>query len=115
MLDEKTAQLAETDQKVVDAKEELEDTKNSLSEDQKFVIMMKKACSQGDEDWALRKKTRIEEMAAIAETIHILTEDDARDAMNGTFNKAASLLQLRSETRLVDGRRKAAKILRDAA
>merc|ERR1719456_2100169 len=91
MLEDKTAELANTDMRLADAKEEIEETKASLDEDQKFLVNLKTTCENVDKDAALRKKNRLEEIKAINETIEILTGDEARDAMNTTFN---SFLQL---------------------
>ena len=46
-------------------------------------------CQQTDKDFALRQKTRAEEIAAVSEAISILSDDDARD----NFSKTLSFVQ----------------------
>merc|ERR1719316_1901943 len=94
-IEEKTAELADTDMKNADAKEDLEETTAALDEDQKFLVNLKTTCETVDKDFALRKKNRLDEITAISETIEILTNDEARDAMNTTFN----FLEISAKTR----------------
>jgi len=89
--EEKSAELADTNQKVAQAKEDIEDTKEALSADEKFLMDLKKRCSTAADDYAARSKTRQDEILAISEAINILTTDDARDLIS----KSISLLQTR--------------------
>jgi hypothetical protein len=43
-IEKKTAELADTDEKNAQAKEDLEDTKKSLSADEEFLMMLKEKC-----------------------------------------------------------------------
>jgi len=43
-IDKKTAELADTDEKNAQAKEDLEDTKKSLAADEEFLMMLKEVC-----------------------------------------------------------------------
>ncbi|CAK0888232.1 unnamed protein product, partial [Prorocentrum cordatum] len=47
-LDTKSQELASTDEKLALAKEDIEDTKNSLAADQQFLMMLKEKCSMSD-------------------------------------------------------------------
>merc|ERR1719440_1066863 len=89
-VESKTAELADTKEKHAQAKEDLEDTNNALSADQKFLIDLKERCKLSDEEYATRLKSRGEEIIAIGETIKILTNEDARDL----FSKSVSFLQI---------------------
>jgi len=112
LLEEKKAELAQAEFDVANAKEDLEEVQNSLSEDQKFLANLIKTCDEADKNFALRKKSRLEEIKAVGETIEILTSDEARD----TFNGAYGFLQMRMRTRRVSGRRMlASKFLKAAA
>merc|ERR1719456_1302929 len=42
--DTKTQELADTDEKLAQAKQDLEDTRNSLAADQKFLLNLKETC-----------------------------------------------------------------------
>merc|ERR1712078_493472 len=63
-IDSKTGELAETDEKNAQAKEDVADTKKSLSADEQFLMMLKEKCSMTDSEWEERQKTRQLEMEA---------------------------------------------------
>jgi len=71
--------------------EDIEDTKNSLSADEQFLLMLKERCSMTDKEWEARQKTRQEEMKAVSDALAVLSSDDAHDTFTRTFNP--SLLQ----------------------
>merc|ERR1719310_16180 len=117
-LNEKKTQLAKSDETNAQSKEDLEDTQNSLSIDDKFLIDLKERCKMTDEEWAVRQKTRQEEIAAIVQAISILSDDAAHDTFSKTFNpSAASFVQKKAflaDSRS-NARSKAAKVLQAAA
>eukprot|EP00403_Amphidinium_massartii_P036929 CAMPEP_0178442766 /NCGR_PEP_ID=MMETSP0689_2-20121128/38400_1 /TAXON_ID=160604 /ORGANISM="Amphidinium massartii, Strain CS-259" /LENGTH=727 /DNA_ID=CAMNT_0020066455 /DNA_START=15 /DNA_END=2195 /DNA_ORIENTATION=+ len=97
--------LADNAMKLAEAKNDLENTKADLSADQKVLAQLETNCKAEDESYAARSKARGEEMTAIAETIKILMEDDARTLFSKTVAAAAepaSFLQL--------GRRSSSKV-----
>merc|ERR1719420_2253407 len=100
-IDTKTQELATTDEKLAMAKQDIEDTKAGLSEDEKFLMMLKEKCQGSDQEYEERQKTRAAEIEAVA----ILTSDDARDLFSKTFNPA--LLQKASNS----NRAQASKLL----
>merc|ERR1719502_1431338 len=106
--EEKEDELAQTDMDNANAKEDLERFMAELSETQKFLLNLKKTCEEAAENFALRKKARLEEIKAVSETIEILTSDEARDAMSGTY----SFVQTSS---LKSRRQQAAALLRKVA
>jgi len=55
-IDTKTQELADTDEKNAQAKEDVEDTKKSLSADEQFLMMLKEKCSMTDSEWEERQK-----------------------------------------------------------
>merc|ERR1719503_25417 len=91
-LEEKTAELADTHQRVAQAKEDTELTNDQIANDTKFLKDLVKRCATADEEYAARQKTRNEEMLAISETIKIITSDESRDL----FSKSMSFVQIRS-------------------
>merc|ERR1719478_390374 len=95
MAKEKTALLGKTKVQLAEAKEDLEDTTSAMEADQAFLVDLKERCSVSDKEWEERSKTRALEIAAVGETIKILTDDDAHDLMGSTL----SLLQLSSTRR----------------
>merc|ERR1719215_832261 len=70
------------------AYEDLEDTKKSLSADEKFLMMLKEKCQMTDKEWEERQKTRQLEMEAVSKALAILSGDDAHDLFTTTFNPA---------------------------
>jgi len=85
-IEEKSTELADTNQKVAQAKQDLEDTKDALSSDEKFLADLKVRCKTAAEDYAARSATRQDEIVAIGETINILTDDEARDLISKSIN-----------------------------
>merc|ERR1712129_673988 len=109
-IDKKTAELADTDEKNAQAKEDIEDTKKSLSADEEFLMMLKEKCSMTDKEWEERQKTRQLEMEAMGKALAVLSGDDAHDLFTRTFNPA--FLQVdRQDSR----RARASKLLSEVA
>merc|ERR1712227_1151513 len=111
-IDTKTQELADTDEKLAQAKEDIEDTRNSLAADEKFLMMLKEKCQMTDKEWEERQKTRQLEMEAVSKALAILSGDDAHDLFTRTFNPA--LLQS-SSTEHSERREKASKLLTSVA
>jgi hypothetical protein len=108
MEEEKEAEKAETDNLIAEAKEDLGQTEETLAADKTFLANLEKMCADADSAFEKRKASRLEEIKAVAETIEILTGDEARDAMSGTY----SFLQTSSQK---SRRAQAAALLRKVA
>merc|ERR1711897_51449 len=111
-IDKKTEQLADTDEKNAQAKEDIEDTKKSLAADEEFLMMLKEKCSMTDAEWEERQKTRQLEMEAVSKALAVLSTDDAHDLFTKTFNP--SFLQTESAMNS-ERRAQAAKVLSNIA
>jgi septal ring factor EnvC (AmiA/AmiB activator) len=85
-IDTKTDELAATDEKLAQDKQDKEDTENSLSADEKYLMNLKEKCQQTDAEWEQRQKTRTNEIAAVSEALKFLSSDDAHDLFTRTFN-----------------------------
>merc|ERR1711998_776835 len=85
-IDTKTDELAATDEKLAQDKQDIEDTRNTLSADEKYLMNLKEKCQQTDAEWEARQKTRTEEIAAVSEALKFLSSDDAHDLFTRTFN-----------------------------
>jgi len=109
MAEKKEDELAQSMNDLAEAKEDLGQEQAALSETQKFMMNLKKTCAEADKNFEARKNARLAEIKAVAETIQILMQDEARDAMSGTYN----FLQVESVQH--GNRIKAAKLLRSAA
>merc|ERR1711876_89801 len=89
------------------AKEDIEDTKKSLSADEEFLMMLKEKCSMTDKEWEERQKTRQLEMEAVSKALAVLSGDDAHDLFTRTFNPAL----LQTEASVTSKRREQASKL----
>jgi len=87
-IDTKTQELATTDVKLAESKQDKEDTKASLSADEQFLMTLKEKCSMTDKEWEERQKTRQEEMVAVSKALEILSSDESHDLFTRTFNPA---------------------------
>jgi hypothetical protein len=113
-LNEKKTQLAKAVETNAQATEDIEDTRNSLSIDDKFLIDLKQRCKMTDQEWETRTKSRQDEISAIVEAISILSADQAHDTFSKTFNP--SFLQKRSSrSSRGNAREQAARVLRAVA
>jgi hypothetical protein len=86
MAETKEDEKAKCDNDLAEAKEDLGQTETALAEDEKFSGNLAKTCKEADANFEERKKSRLAEIQAVAETIEILTGDDAKDAMDTTFS-----------------------------
>lgn len=107
----KTGELADTDEKNAQAKEDIEDTKKSLSADEEFLMMLKEKCAMTDKEWEERQKTRQLEMEAVSKALAVLSGDDAHDLFTRTFNPAF----VQESTKNTLRREQAAKLLSEVA
>jgi DNA repair exonuclease SbcCD ATPase subunit len=109
-IDAKTQENADADEKLAQNKEDLEDTKKTLAEDEAFLAMLKEKCSTTDAEWEERTKTRQLEMEACSKALAVLTSDEAHDLFTKTFNPALLQVSENSERQSA-----AAKFLKAAA
>merc|ERR1719274_372398 len=111
------ADIAEFGEKYAQAAKELEDTEEQLAMDKEFLAKLKKICAEHDAEFERRMKGRLEEIAAVEDTIKYLNSDEAFNVFDKTVNTA--LLQVGSqdqetqETKAL--RREALAVLRQAA
>merc|ERR1711937_267136 len=87
-VETKTQELATTDEKLAQSKQDIEDTRASLSADEKFLMNLKEKCQMTDQEWEERQKTRQLEIEAVSKALAILSSDDAHDLFSKTFNPA---------------------------
>eukprot|EP00403_Amphidinium_massartii_P013142 CAMPEP_0178410842 /NCGR_PEP_ID=MMETSP0689_2-20121128/21192_1 /TAXON_ID=160604 /ORGANISM="Amphidinium massartii, Strain CS-259" /LENGTH=688 /DNA_ID=CAMNT_0020032039 /DNA_START=56 /DNA_END=2122 /DNA_ORIENTATION=+ len=111
-INTKTEELANTDLKNAQAKQDIEDTRASLSADEQFLMMLKEKCAMTDKEWEERQKTRQMEMEAVSKALEVLSSDDAHDLFTRTFNPAF----VQKESSQNSGRRaEASKLLASVA
>merc|ERR1719171_2762939 len=90
----KTQELATTDEKLAQDKQDIADTQASLSADEKFLMDLKEKCAMTDKEWEQRSKERQLEIEAVSKALAILTSDEAHDL----FSKTLGLIQRQSVT-----------------
>jgi len=82
------AEFAEFGEKHAAAFKEYEDTLAQLALDREFLADLKKKCAASDEEFQARTKSRLEEIAAVEDTIKYLNSDEAYDVFDKTVNTA---------------------------
>jgi len=110
-IESKTARVGELGVKIAQEENDLEDTKEGLAEDKKFLANLGSNCELKKKEWAAYKDMQAQEAVAIADTIKILNSDDALELFKKTLPGAASsLMQVSVSSNSV--RKNALKILK---
>merc|ERR1712032_1607704 len=94
---------------IAQMKNDLGDTEEALIADKEFLANLDKNCETKKKEWEVIVKTRAEELAALADTIKVLNDDDALELFKKTLPSAASLMQV--QLSLKDSRRAALSLL----
>jgi len=108
MLEDKLQRIGSSGVKAVEMAQDLEDTKEDLAADKKFLAELEKGCATKKDEWAERCKIRSEELVALADTIKILNDDDALELFKKTLPGTASFMQVTVTTKDVINRAAAA-------
>lgn len=112
-IESKTELVGELGVAIATMKNDLQDTREALAEDQKFLAQLKDSCATKQADWEERSKTRSEELVALADTIKVLNDDDSLELFKKTLPSAsASFLQVQQGMSAL--RTKAMSLLRSA-
>merc|ERR1719321_1071173 len=112
LIEAKLTRIGEVSVKIQMCKNDLGDTESSLDDNTKFFGDLKRDCSKKTAEYEERCKMRAMELAALADTIKVLNDDDALDLFKKTL-PSASLLQV--QVRLSELRRRALAKLRGLA
>merc|ERR1719183_2353200 len=75
-IEVKTARYGEISVAIAETENELEDKKEGLEEDKKFLADLDKNCDAKKAEWEAYKKLQAEEQLALADTIKVLNDDD---------------------------------------
>lgn len=94
---------------IAQMKNDLGDTEEALIADKEFLANLDKNCEIKKKEWEVVVKTRAEELAALADTIKVLNDDDALELFKKTLPSAASLMQV--ETTAKHSRKEALLLL----
>jgi len=112
-VESKTVRTGELAVQIVQMKHDLTDTEEALMDDQKFLADLEQGCGKKAAEWDARVQTRAEELAAIAEAIKVLNDDDALDLFKKTLpSPGTSFVQVHAVA--FRQRREALAAIRDA-
>merc|ERR1719390_447630 len=76
-IEDKTARVGQLAVDIVNAKNDLSDAQDALTEDSGFLVELKTTCAEQVKLYDVVKKMRAEEITAVGATIKILNDDDA--------------------------------------
>jgi len=110
LIDTKTAELATADEKNALSKEMLEDNRNVLAADTKFLGELKMQCQNLDQQYEERVKTRQMEIQACSKALAFLSSDEAHEL----FSRSLGFVQV-SSTQHSKRRTQVSEVLRKAA
>jgi len=98
-IEEEMTRLGELNVLLADDSNDLEETKDTLAEDQKYLAELEKGCATKTAEWEARCKVRAQELLALAETIKVLNADDALELFKKTLPApSASLVQIQESS-----------------
>jgi len=94
-IEDKMTRVGELGVQIAEMGNDVEDTKQALEADKKFKQELEQGCATKTQEWEEIKKTRAEELLALAETIKVLNDDDALELFKKTLPSAsASFVQV---------------------
>jgi FtsZ-binding cell division protein ZapB len=112
LSDTKTQELASNDEKNAQSKESIEDTRDQLAADTKFLANLKEQCGNMDQEYEERTKARQGEIQACSKALAFLSSDDA----HALFSKSlGGFIQVASTSTFSDRRAKVSQFLKKAA
>merc|ERR1719171_1678767 len=94
LIEDKLTRIGELSVKLAMSKNDLEDTQEGLGDNSKMLADLDASCKTKTAEWEERCKMRAMELAALADTIKVLNDDDALDLFKKTL-PSASLLQVK--------------------
>merc|ERR1719198_2256588 len=98
-IEDKTARVGTLAVDIVNAKNDLSDAQDALTEDSGFLVELKTTCAEQVKLYDVVKKMRAEEITAVGATIKILNDDDALDLFKKTLpSPGESLLQVKARS-----------------
>jgi chromosome segregation ATPase len=111
-IEEKTERAGELAVKIATLKGDLDETKSTLEQNEGYSAELTENCDKKSKDYDQIRKTRAEELVALADTIKVLNSDDALELFKKSL-PASSLLQMQSTNKAI--RARALSLVRGAA
>eukprot|EP00429_Kryptoperidinium_foliaceum_P047836 CAMPEP_0176106740 /NCGR_PEP_ID=MMETSP0120_2-20121206/53565_1 /TAXON_ID=160619 /ORGANISM="Kryptoperidinium foliaceum, Strain CCMP 1326" /LENGTH=721 /DNA_ID=CAMNT_0017440863 /DNA_START=43 /DNA_END=2208 /DNA_ORIENTATION=- len=113
-IESKMKRVGELAVQLAESTNDIEDTKEAMAADKKFKQELEEGCATKEQEWDEIKKTRAEELVALAETIKVLNDDDALEIFKKTLPSAsASFMQV--QVTAASQRARALEILRKSS
>jgi len=94
MIEEKLTRIGDLGVEIQQMKNDLGDTAEGLDEDKKFLADLDKNCEAKTKLFKENVNYRTQELAALADTIKILNDDDALELFKKTLPGASSFVQI---------------------
>merc|ERR1719198_1090204 len=94
MIEDKLQRVGDLGVEIQEMKNDLGDTADSLADDKKFLADLDKNCAGKQKLYDENVKMRGQELAALADTIKIVNDDDALELFKKTLPGASSFLQI---------------------
>jgi septal ring factor EnvC (AmiA/AmiB activator) len=94
MIEEKLTRVGDLGVHIQQLKNDLSDTAEGLLEDKKFLADLDKNCEDKQKLYEENVKYRTQELAALADTIKILNDDDALELFKKTLPGGSSFVQV---------------------
>merc|ERR1719499_1263593 len=95
----KLTRIGDLGVEIAEMKNDLGDTQEALVQDKKFLENLEENCEKKKKEWEVIVKTRAEELAALADTIKVLNDDDALELFKKTLPSASSFVQIEATAR----------------
>merc|ERR1712032_1121673 len=95
-IETKLTRIGDLGVEIAEMKNDLGDTEEALIADKKFLANLDENCEKKKKEWAVIVKTRAEELAALADTIKVLNDDDALELFKKTLPSASSFMQIQA-------------------
>jgi len=113
-IESKSVRSGELALQISQMQNDYEDTERALSEDKKFLRDLDGNCATQAKEWDERSKTRSEEVAAIADTIKLLNDDEALELFKKTLPAASSASFVQLSANQLITRERALSMIRKA-
>merc|ERR1719181_2272045 len=94
MIEEKLTRIGDLGVEIQQMKNDLGDSAEGLEEDKKFLADLDKNCEAKQKLFQENVKYRTQELAALADTIKVLNDDDALELFKKTLPGASSFVQV---------------------
>merc|ERR1719336_1642244 len=108
-IESKLKKIGEVGMAIATMSNEQGDTVEALAADKKFLVDLEKGCATKTAETEANRKVRAQELAALAETIKVLNDDDALELFKKTLPSAsASFVQVSTRVTTVRARALAA-------